>query len=156
MLYSSQGTTDCNWHASQGRGSMHGWGGVGGGGLKGCSGRGVPPRTSNLNPVKKKVHFVPELATLFKTRDLLVYDSGSFQFTQRRRLRGNTLFPFSLFSPPLLPYFTPAQLTAQKSKATYSSIQQYVWKINPLPPPFLLKRGPTVCTTTRIGCQATT
>ena len=107
---------------------MHGrGGGVGGGGLKGCSGGGVPPRNSNLDPVKKKkVHFVPELATLFKTRDLLVYDSGSFQFTQRRRLRGNTFFPFSPFSPPPLPYFTPAQLTAQKSKATYSSIQQYV------------------------------
>lgn len=47
----------------------------------------------------KKVHFVPEFATLFKTRDLLVYDSGSFQFTQRRRLRGNTLFPFCPFLP---------------------------------------------------------
>lgn len=130
MLYSSQGITDCNWHASQGRGAMYGRG-VGGGGLKGCSGRGVLPRTSNLDPVKKKVHFLPEFATLFKTRDLLVYDSSSFQFTQRRRLRGNTLFPLSSFSPPPLPYFTPAQLTAQKSKATYSSIQQYVWKITP-------------------------
>lgn len=154
MLYSSQGITDCNWHASQGRGAMHGRGGGGEGASKDVQVEVCRRWIQILTLLKKKVHFVPEFATLFKTRDLLVYDSGSFQFTQRRRLRGNTLFPFSPFSPPPLSYFTPAQSTAQKSKATYSSIQQYVWKINPLPP-FLLMRGPTM-STTRIGCQATT
>ena len=105
---------------------MHGRGGGGEGASKDVQVEVCRRGIQILTLLKKKVHFVPEFATLFKTRDLLVYDSGSFQFTQRRRLRGNTLFPFSPFSPPPLPYFTPAQLTAQKSKATYSSIQQYV------------------------------
>ena len=104
---------------------MHGRGGGGEGASKDVQVE-VCRRGLQILTLLKKVHFVPELATLFKTRDLLVYDSGSFQFTQRLRLRGNTLSPFWPFSPPPLPYFTPAQLTAQKSKATYSSIQQYV------------------------------
>ena len=105
---------------------MHGRGGGGEGASKDVQVEVCRRGIQILTLFKKKVHFVPEFAALFKTRDLLHYDSGSFQFTQRRRLRGNTLFPFSPFSPPPLPYFTPAQLTAQKSKATYSSIQQYV------------------------------
>ena len=89
-----------------------------------------------LTLLKKKVHFVPELATLFKTRNLLGYDSGSFHFTQRRRLRGNTLFPFSPFSPPPLRYFTPAQLTAERVKPHTPVSNSTFEKSIPSPPFF--------------------